>query len=249
MATSNSVNGPSFLYPFLDAMPLDEAQTPQHSADKSTKHPTETLFSNSELEELAAAARVSWTTGEELDKETVIANELLIDEAARLIVESTLGFGRVFVIGNGGSACDAQRFVRLLQPSVAVSSLMDSVVITALANDVGADRIFDRQIETFAKSQDVVVAFSTSGTSTNVLSALARARRKGAFTIVFAGYGGAALTNNPDVDVCLAVDSSSVHRIQEAQGALTLTLADRVGMHLEVRRGTTTDESARTATP
>lgn len=212
---------PSFLYPFLDG---DSSTNPAH---RPQGDPDDTA-----LVELARAARSSWTFGEILDEETLAANTERIQEAATLIAACAARSRRVFVVGNGGSACDAERFVRLLKPSIMAQSLLDSVVITALANDVGADRIFDRQIETFVQAYDVVVAFSTSGTSANILAALARARRQGAHTIVLAGYGGAELPANPNVDVCLTVESSSVHRIQEAQGALSAKLAERVAHQL-----------------
>ena len=214
------MNQPSFLYPFLER---SSSPDPAVGATTMRGFPDDGV-----LAELAGAARTSWTSGEILDGETLAANQERIQAAAELVAECAAKSRRVFVVGNGGSACDAERFVRLLKPSINVQSLMDSVVITALANDVGADRIFDRQIETFVKPSDVVVAFSTSGTSANILAALARARRQEAHTIVFAGYGGAELPTNPNVDVCLTVDSSSVHRIQEAQGALSWALAEIV---------------------
>ena len=222
------MNETSFLYPFLE---VSSPATPLLSASPAAGYPDDRA-----LEELAGAARSAWIAGDILDDQTVAANSEQIRQAAELIMTCATTSRRIFAIGNGGSACDAERFARLLNPSVRVRSLLDSVVITALANDVGADRIFDRQIETFVQRADVVVAFSTSGTSANILGALARARRKGAHTVVFAGYGGAGLPTNPNVDVCLTVESSSVHRIQEAQGALSSALAQRVAQELEVLR-------------
>ncbi len=219
---------PSFLYPFL------ESSSPANllrSGALAPSYPDDGI-----LTELADAARSAWIAGDILDHETVTANCEQIHRAAELIMSSATTSRRTFVIGNGGSACDAERFERLLNPSLKVRPLLDSAVITALANDVGADRIFDRQIETFVQQTDVVVAFSTSGTSTNILGALARSRRQGAHTIVFAGYGGAGLPTNPNVDVCLSVNSSSVHRIQEAQGALSLAVAELVRRELMARR-------------
>lgn len=213
---------PLFLYPFLGVETTDRAADAEHTEAHAG------FPDDGAIAELAESARSSWTIGHVLDEETLVSNSDRINDAATLIAGCTEASRRVFVIGNGGSACDAQRFARLLNPVVRVQPLLDSVVITALANDVGADRIFDRQIETFVHQTDVVVAFSTSGTSNNIVTALARARRQGAYTIVFAGYGGAGLPNNPNVDVCLTVESSSVHRIQEAQGALSSALADRV---------------------
>lgn len=206
----------SFLYPFLRS---DGSTDPGVGAQNDPDHL---------LAELAQAARSSWTSGEILDGQTLAANDHRIHEAAGLIAGCAAELRRVFVVGNGGSACDAERFIRLLRPSIDARSLLDSVVVTAIANDVGVERMFDRQIETFVRPSDVVVAFTTSGTSANILAALARARRQGAHTIAFAGYGGASLAASPNVEVCLTVESSSVHRIQEAQGTLSSALVEQI---------------------
>ncbi len=222
------MNEPSFLYPFLES---SSPATLSRTVTPAPSYPDDVA-----LEELAGAARSAWMAGEFLDHETVATNRERIRHAVELIIACATTGRRTFVIGNGGSACDAERFARLLSASIRVRPLLDSVVLTALANDVGADRMFDRQIETFVQRNDVVVAFSTSGTSANILTALTRARRQGAQTVVFAGYGGSGLPANPNVDVCLTVESSSVHRIQEAQGALTSALAQRVAHELAVLR-------------
>ena len=203
----------SFLYPFLSG---NGPASPDQTAVRVV------------ADELAAAARASWAAGEILDQATLRANDGSLDLAVSLVTECSTRRGRVFVIGNGGSACDARRLVRLLRPSIEALALLDPAVVTAVANDVGTERVFARQIDSFVRLADVVIAFTTSGTSPNILGALAQARRRGAHTIVFTGYGGAALPANPDVDVCLSVESSSVHRIQEAQGALTMELVSRI---------------------
>ena len=205
------MSGSSFLYPHL-------AATSSPSGDRG----------ESAFDELVAAARTSWDIGVALDAATLRANDLGLDRAAALLVQGTSTGNQILALGNGGSACDADRFARLLGPRFPARSMLDPAVLSALANDVGASRMFDRQVETFVRPGDVVAVFSTSGTSTNVLAALSAARQAGAATIVFAGYRGASLHQNADVDVCLHVDSSSVHRIQEAQGALCDELAGRV---------------------
>lgn len=205
------MSGSSFLYPHLAAAP-----SPSDDLGKSS------------FEEFVASARTSWDIGVALDAATLRANDLGLDRAAALLVQATSTGNQILALGNGGSACDADRFVRLLGPRCPARSMLDPAVLSALANDVGASRMFDRQVETFVRPGDVVAVFSTSGTSTNVLAALSAARRAGAATIAFAGYAGASLQQNSDVDVCLHVDSSSVHRIQEAQGALCNELIRRV---------------------
>ena len=200
----------SFLYPFLDEGSVSAASAPV------------------DVSELIDAARESWAVGVALDRETLARNHDPIRDAASLITTASANQNRVFVIGNGGSASDAQRLVRLLGDTVPARTLIDPVVISALANDVGATQIFARQIETFVRPGDVVVAFTTSGTSANIVAALAAARRQGATTVAFAGYNGGILREHSDVDICLVVDSTSVHRIQEAQSTLANEIVRRI---------------------
>ena len=197
----------SFLYPSL---------TPQQIAgDHDTSE-----FEAELLLELANTVRGTWSDAVAFDCRSVTANREALNQAAALVVACATSGGRVLVMGNGGSACDAERLVRLLQPAVPARTLLDPAVFSAIANDVGAARVFSRQVETFASSRDVVVVFTTSGTSANVIEAVGAGKRALASTIAFAGYRGATLATHADVDVCISVDSTSVHRIQEAQGAL-----------------------------
>ena len=197
----------SFLYPSL---------APQESAGDQEPR----VFDAALLLELANTVRGTWSDAVAFDCQSVAGNRGALHQAAALVVACATSGGRVLVMGNGGSACDAERLVRLLQPLVAARTLLDPAVFSAIANDVGAARVFSRQVETFASSRDLVVVFSTSGTSPNVIEAVGAAKRAGASTVAFAGYGGATLATTADVDVCISVDSTSVHRIQEAQGAL-----------------------------
>ena len=96
----------------------------------------------------------------------------------------------------------------------------DQAILTALGNDVGFELVFARQLIARAEAGDIAIAMSTSGNSPNLLAALAEARRRGMYTIGFAGYDGGAFADNPDVDVCFVVRSQSVHRIQESQALL-----------------------------
>ena len=214
----------SFLYPFLD----DDGGTEGAGLLGAISQ------SDAGLVELVASARSSWLLGLGLDCDTVRANSDALDRAASLLSDAAENGRRVFVVGNGGSACDADRFVRLINGLIPARSLLDPALLSALANDVGAGRLFDRQIETYVGASDVVIAFSTSGASANILAAIDCAHRRGAKTLAFAGYGGSLLRSNPCVDVCLSVDSSSVHRIQESQGAMSVELVRRVRNLLEV---------------
>ncbi len=97
-------------------------------------------------------------------------------------------------------------------------------MLTALANDVGFDLVFSRQIIAHARSADVAVGFSTSGDSVNVLRGLEEASHRGLLTIGLCGYDGGAMAASEAIVHCLVVRSESVHRVQETQNALMLEL-------------------------
>ena len=209
----------SFLYPALDG-------TSTEPLDRSGRATTLLL-------ELAETVSATWADADAADMASVAANHDALNDAADLIAVAAASGGRVLVMGNGGSSCDGDRLVRLLRTTrptpVPARSLLDPAIVSALANDVGASRLFSRQVETYARSGDVVVVFTTSGTSVNVIDAVVAARRVGASTIAFAGYNGGLLRTHTDVDVCITVESSSVHRIQETQGALVDALVNLLG--------------------
>ncbi|GAA1389265.1 D-sedoheptulose-7-phosphate isomerase [Catellatospora chokoriensis] len=134
--------------------------------------------------------------------------------------------GRLFAFGNGGSATDAQACADLFAapphgygaPSLAAYALSaDVAVLSALANDVGVEAVFARQVAAHARPGDVAVGFSTSGNSPNLVAAFDRARRCGMVTVGFSGGGGGRLAEPGAVDHLFVVRSPSVHRIQEAQ--------------------------------
>ena len=129
--------------------------------------------------------------------------------------------GRLYTFGNGGSAADAQhlaaemvgRYLRDRRPLPAVALTVDPSVITCIANDYDFDQVFSRQIEALAGPRDVVVAFTTSGRSPNVVIGLEAAARAGATTVLFsAGDGGPAAEG---ADITLLVPSTVTARIQE----------------------------------
>jgi D-sedoheptulose 7-phosphate isomerase len=132
--------------------------------------------------------------------------------------------GTLWAFGNGGSSTDAQQVVRTFldpvgsaSPLAAVGLSSDSAVVTALANDVGFDVVFARQLRAFARPYDIAVGLSTSGGSTNVLAALDAAKERGLVTVGLAGYGGGQMAESSAIDHLFAVSSSSVHRVQEVQ--------------------------------
>jgi D-sedoheptulose 7-phosphate isomerase len=131
---------------------------------------------------------------------------------------------RLFAFGNGGSGTDAASLAQLfLSPGPdalalpAMSLTADSALLTALANDVGFDVVFARQLATFARPGDIAVGLSTSGGSTNVLRGFDEAHRRGMVTVGLAGSGGGKMAEADTIDHLFVMPSSSVHRIQEAQ--------------------------------
>ena len=197
------MSGTDFLYPFLDDTPVDTVERAGRTA----------AF----LDELGRSSETKWQLSLHLAAQACQRNADAVSRAAELLSTA----GRVLVAGNGGSSCDADRFARIMRNRLAVQSLVaDPAVLTALANDIGIERIFARQVEALGRPGDVLVVWSTSGQSANILAALTEARRRGLTTIAFGGYGGGRFVGNPDVDVAVIVDDASVHRIQEAQIAL-----------------------------
>jgi D-sedoheptulose 7-phosphate isomerase len=142
--------------------------------------------------------------------------------------------GRLWVMGNGGSACDAQHIaVEFMHPIVekrrafpAHALTVDTATLTAIGNDTDFSRVFAAQLELVASPGDAALGISTSGASANVSRALKRARELGLLTIGFAGRDGGRL---PEVcDWCFTVRSWSIHRIQETHTALLHVLWDLV---------------------
>ena len=146
-----------------------------------------------------------------------------LERCATALAAALDGGGRLFTFGNGGSSTDADAVARLFldpphgRPLAAQSLTSDAAVVTALANDVGFEVVFARQLAAFGRPGDFAFGISTSGGSANVLAAFAEARRLGLHTIGVAGYDGGAMAEAGTVEHLFVVPSASVHRIQEAQ--------------------------------
>lgn len=149
-----------------------------------------------------------------------------IGELSQKMAERFLQGNKLWVMGNGGSACDAQHVaVEFIHPIIekrralpALDLVSQMPVVTAISNDKDFARIFVDQIELWGKSGDMALAISTSGKSPNLIYALEAAREKGMLTIAFSGKDGGRM---PEVaDYCFTVPSFSIHRIQESHVAL-----------------------------
>ncbi len=141
---------------------------------------------------------------------------------------------RLFVMGNGGSSCDALHVaVEFIHPIIekrralpAVALTTDTATITAIGNDQDFSKVFSHQIDLLAREGDMALAISTSGASANVLLGLQTARKKGMTTIAFTGKDGGRI---PEVaDYCFIVRTFSIHRIQEVHVVLLHIMWDMV---------------------
>jgi D-sedoheptulose 7-phosphate isomerase len=135
--------------------------------------------------------------------------------------------GKVIAFGNGGSATDANDLVadcvsppEGIEPIPAVSLSAEPANITAIANDIGGEAIFTRQLIAHARPEDVAVAISTSGGSGNILAALAEARRRGLLTVALVGYDGGRILSERLADYAVIVRSDYIPRIQEVQASI-----------------------------
>jgi D-sedoheptulose 7-phosphate isomerase len=128
---------------------------------------------------------------------------------------------KVLLAGNGGSASDAQHIAGELvgrlnydrAPAAAIALTTDSSVLTAIGNDYGYERVFERQVLGLGRPGDVLIAISTSGRSPNILRAIAAARGTGLVTIGFTGDGGGEMASC--CDLCLHAPSGSTPLIQQ----------------------------------
>jgi D-sedoheptulose 7-phosphate isomerase len=143
--------------------------------------------------------------------------------------------GKLIAFGNGGSATDANDFVldcvappAGMAPLPALSLAAEPATISALANDIGAEAIFARQLIAQAGPEDVAVGISTSGGSPNVLAALAEARKRSLLTVGLLGYDGGRVLAEHLVGHALIVRSDYVPRIQEVQASLYHVLRVRL---------------------
>jgi len=142
-------------------------------------------------------------------------------KASELAVNTLKNGNKILLCGNGGSAADAQHIAAELTgrykterrglPGIALTT--DTSALTAIGNDYGYNRVFDRQVESLANKGDLIIGISTSGNSSNVISALKLGMELGCKTIGFTGKNGGEM--NDICDVNLVVPSDDTPRIQE----------------------------------
>jgi D-sedoheptulose 7-phosphate isomerase len=216
----HDVGASSFLYPFLG----------EQESDLDTV-----------LADVAASAQMKSDDVAELRAATLRGS---IDELAAAAATLRAGIradGRLLALGNGGSATDATDAVadfldppRGSQPGEpwpgrpALDLGADAAILTALANDIGSEAIFARQIIAHGRPGDTVMALSTSGNSLSVLDALAEARRRSLHTIALVGYDGGRIAADGLADHVILSPSQYIPRIQEAQATAYHVLRELV---------------------
>jgi D-sedoheptulose 7-phosphate isomerase len=146
--------------------------------------------------------------------------ETLAAAAAELRARLDAG-GRLLALGNGGSATDAMDVVADFRASSlrALDLTEDAAILTAIANDIGTEAIFARQVIAHGRPEDALLALSTSGNSVNVIAALEEARSRGLATIALVGYDGGRVAAEGLADHVVVTRSEHIPRIQEAQAS------------------------------
>jgi D-sedoheptulose 7-phosphate isomerase len=155
-------------------------------------------------------------------------------EAAGLVARCLESGGKLLTCGNGGSAADSAHFATEFtcrfssdrRPFPAIPLACDAGLLTAISNDYSFQDVFSRQVWAFGKPGDVLLAFTTSGKSRNILSAIEEARRRGLHTVAFLGKGGGFAVGAADVE--LLVPGKVTARIQEAHKFLLHVICEMV---------------------
>jgi D-sedoheptulose 7-phosphate isomerase len=202
----HDVGSSSFLYPFLG-----KGQQPLEEVVKEVQGSM--LQKMQEVNGLRTAAAESEAGA--------------ISEIAAAIAERLERRGKLITFGNGGSATDANDLVSdcvdpppgfATIPGVSLSA--EPANITAIANDIGTEAIFARQLIAHARPEDVAIGISTSGGSANILSGLAEARKRGLLTVGIVGYDGGRIVGDRLADHAVVVRSDYIPRIQEVQASI-----------------------------
>ncbi|HKU82209.1 MAG TPA: SIS domain-containing protein [Candidatus Tumulicola sp.] len=202
----HDVGASAFLYPFLGASSAPQPDLVEH---------------------VAASILMKAEDARALRNAVVSTQRGAIAAAVATIARELRAGGKLILFGNGGSATDATDWALdcvmpegAARPIRAISLALEPAIITAVANDVGTDVIFLRQLVAQAKPHDVAVALSTSGGSKNVVAALEEARKRGMATVALLGYDGGEIVRRGLADVAIVVRSDYVPRIQEVQGSV-----------------------------
>jgi D-sedoheptulose 7-phosphate isomerase len=176
-----------------------------------------------------------------LRRQTLTENREVLEGAGRALHRCFEDGGKLLALGNGGSATDAMDAVADFRtpparngagvpwpPRPAIDLTEDSAILTAIANDIGSEEIFQRQVIAYGEQGDVLLALSTSGNSANVIAALAEARKRELETIAMVGYDGGSVASERLADHVVITRSQHIPRIQEAQASAYHVLRELV---------------------
>ncbi len=168
---------------------------------------------------------------------SLIAMAPQIAQAAHMCCEALRRGGTIFVLGNGGSAAEAQHMVAELvgrferDNCLAAHALTtDTSILTAVANDFSFDEVYRRQVQALVKKQDLLIALSTSGNSPSVILAIEAAKAKGVPVLGLSGTTGGKMAAL--CDLCLNVPSPRVCRIQECHLTIVHILCELIEQDL-----------------
>lgn len=166
------------------------------------------------------------------------AHQAIFDQIVAAAVQTLRGGGKILTCGNGGSAADALHLAEELlgryrgnrRPLPAISLNADPTVLTCIGNDYGFDQVFARQVEGLAEPRDLLIVFTSSGNSPNIVLALDAARRKGCRSVAFLGKDGGAARGKADLELIVA--GTETGRIQEAHTLLLHALLESIETEL-----------------
>jgi len=172
-------------------------------------------------------------------KEKLKNEKTTIESVGNLVFDCLNDGGTIYLFGNGGSAADSQHIAAELVgryqikrdglPAVALTT--NTSILTAISNDFGYDHVFERQVESFVKSKDIVMGISTSGNSSNVVNGILAAKKIGAKTVVLTGVKDSKLAKI--ADIVLKVPSQNTQRIQESHILIGHIICDIVESKLQ----------------
>ena len=213
---SRDAGAASFLYPFLAER--------ENNLDQVLEDVGRSVLMKSE--EIGA-----------LRAQTLTENRSTLIAAADMMRTNLRAGGTLLALGNGGSATDAMDVVADFRACgaermagwPAIDLTEDTGIITAVANDIGPEAIFSRQVIAYGRPGDMLLALSTSGASGNVITALAEGRRQGLSTIAMVGYDGGRVAAEELADHVIVTRSQHIPRIQEAQASAYHVLRELVG--------------------
>jgi D-sedoheptulose 7-phosphate isomerase len=215
-ALGHDAGAAGFLYPFLGA----------------GEHGTDALVAD-----VANSIRSKALEGERLGELTAEQQGDNIVALAGALQERLAAGGKLLMLGNGGSATDATDWAldcidspKRSKPIAALSLADETATMTAVANDVGQESTFTRQLIAHSRTADAAIAITTSGNSANIVAALIEARRRGLLTVALTGGDGGEIVRRGLADYTIVVPSDYIPRIQEVHASIYHVVTDMISL-------------------